>query len=139
MNRMSKHYGFTLIELMMVIAVIGILAAVAVPQYGRYTERAKFSEIVIKTASFKTAVSLCAQEENGLDNCTPGKSSSIPADLGAEGFLASLTTKAGVILATGNDEVNGLTYQLSPSWTAQSKIEWSAGGTCRSAGYCPDN
>jgi len=137
-NSARNDSGFTLIELMIVIAVIGILAAIAVPQYGRYIERAKFTDIVSTTSSYKTAVSLCMQEDNGPDNCTPGSNVGIPPNLGANGVLQSLTTNQGVILATGTDEVGGHTYQLTPTWTAQTKVEWVASGTCRDAGYCPE-
>jgi len=135
-NRNSS--GFTMIELMIVIAIIGILATVAIPQYGRYVERAKFTDIITTTSTYKTAVSLCMQEDNGPDTCTPGDHSGIPPNLGASGVLQSLTTEAGVILATGTDEVGGHTYQLSPTWTADTKVEWVASGTCRNAGYCPE-
>ncbi len=138
-TRMTKwHSGFTLIELMIVIAIVGILAAIAVPQYGNYIYRAKFSEIITKTFTYKTAVSLCAQEDNGLDNCSPGGHPAIPADLGREGVLESLVTNQGVILATGTDEVNGHTFQLNPVWTTESRIEWSSSGSCRNENLCPD-
>lgn len=54
--------GFTLIELMIVVAIIGILAAVAIPSYSNYTNKAKFSEVVLATSGMKTAIEVCAQE-----------------------------------------------------------------------------
>ena len=134
----ESERGFTLIELMIVIAIIGVLAAVAVPQYGRYTQRAKFAEIVSLTSSFKTAVTLCAQEESGLNSCSPGIYPGIPADLGTEGVVDSITTLAGVITATGTAEVEGYTYILTPQWQLGQNILWTSSGTCITAGYCPD-
>lgn len=59
-SKMQK--GFTLIELMIVVAIIGILAAVAIPSYSNYTNKAKFSEVVLSTSGMKTAIEVCAQE-----------------------------------------------------------------------------
>ncbi len=61
--------GFTLIELMIVIAIIGILAAIAVPQYAQYTRRAEFSEIKMAVSPIKTAVDVCYQRNNGHSDC----------------------------------------------------------------------
>ena len=57
----STQRGFTLIELMIVVAIVGILAAVALPAYKDYTTRAKVSELIVAAASFKTTIAEVAR------------------------------------------------------------------------------
>ena len=140
--RYENSKGFTLIELMIVIAIVGILVTAALPQYADYTRKAKFSEIVAKTASAKLTVSLCAQIENSLTSCNgtglatdnPGIQKDITTPLG---YLTSLTTSQGVITAIGNNEVSGKTYILRPTITALG-LSWATdpASTCLAAGYC---
>ena len=123
--------GFTLIELMIVVAIIGILAAVAIPAYSNYTKKAKFTEVTQATQAHKAAIEVCASDLGALTNCTAG-SNGIPANVGALGkYVTSVVTNAnGVILATGNALVDGLTYQLTPTYSSTTGVSWTVGGSC---------
>lgn len=134
----SKSQGFTLIELMITIGIIGILAAIAVPSYQNYTRRAYFSEVIQDTAPFKTGVAECYQNNGALAGCNGG-SNHIPADIAAAtGAVATLTTANGVITVTPVAQ-NGITaantYILTPTVT-NNIITWAVSGGCVAAGYC---
>ena len=92
MNNVNQS-GFTLIELMIVIAIIGILAAVALPAYQNYTDKAKYSEVVQSTSALKTAIEVCAQVEGDLQDCEHNEGG-VPAAGGAYGNVTSTTWAA---------------------------------------------
>lgn len=136
----KTQQGFTLIELMIVVAIIGILAAVAVPAYQNYTLRARFTEVVNATAAVKTGIEICVQD----GNCFNGAGAPvnvdwlafglIPAQPVATNILASVNiTNAGVITAaaTNNQGLASEDYTLTPAVDAQGKVTWTVGGSCR--------
>ena len=124
--------GFTLIELMIVVAIIGILAAVAIPQYQDYTVKAKVGNAMTSLGSLRTAVALCAQEAGGVltscDTTSGTLATSIPV-FTATKELASASVTDGVITATFatgiSTGVDSLSFTQTPSSTTdQTAISW---------------
>ena len=133
----STETGFTLIELMIVIAIIGILAAVAVPQYGAYTKRAKYTEINTKVNSTKISVEICIQQLNDIADCNGGTNGVFHDQNTAIGTVASIATAAGTITAEGTAAVDNKTYILTPDYVSlHNSLVWTIEGSCIDAGFC---
>ena len=135
----SVQKGFTLIELMIVVAIIGILAAIAIPQYQDYTIRSKLTEALNLAAPAKLAVAE-----------TYASNGAFPADNLAAGIAATVTSK----YVTGLDRrptalspsrcrniatvVNGGTITLTPNVTDTSRVDWACSSSMADK-YLPAN
>jgi len=155
MNSVQK--GFTLIELMIVVAIIGILAAVAIPAYSDYTKKAKSTELVQGVSALKTAVEICIAEMDDLAVCD-AKLNGIPPNLpddaatGIDGsagaavagtkFTGAKSVANGVITVAATtdllgktDNTKGVIYTLTPT-IGVAGVSWVSSGSCVVDGFC---
>lgn len=142
---MNAQKGFTLIELMIVVAIIGILAAVAIPAYQDYTVRSKVSELIVAGSSVKSAISE-GYQTNGMDgvksaaqSATKGSSGTPVSkylesiDVGDDTGVITLTTTADDSLPT---DAQQKTIIMSPyaagaplAAGAEGSVEWACATT----------
>jgi type IV pilus assembly protein PilA len=128
----SMQKGFTLIELMIVVAIIGILAAVALPAYQDYTVRAKVTEIILAASGAKLAVAESAQVNGAMPT-----TASLTVATQQTAYVSGVTyayssASVGVITAqatTKEPKISGLTITLSGTLGPTGSVDWVCGGT----------
>ncbi len=142
----TRNSGFTLIELMIVIAIIGILAAIAVPQYQTYTQKARFAEVVLAAAPFKIGVEVCVVQQGlplggGISGCASG-ANGVPASATATGYVQSVASvDSGVVTATSSASLGvSTTYILQPTLSGANGsilVVWdSSTSGCKTVSLC---
>lgn len=149
--KVTTETGFTLIEMMIVIAIMGILASIALPHYNSYTSHARAAAASVELASIKQAVNECVAQTGVIAGCDAGTSGipAIAAFTTTSNVTALTAVSDGVISAiTGStDNIgNNLTYINTPTMVAGgTNIVWTNTGTvCNAArgfksgaGNCP--
>ena len=144
MNIQRKQQGFTLIELMIVIAIVGILAAIALPAYQDYTVRAKVSEALAGLAEAKTTIAEYYSANNALPSVAAAGINSNPnTDIVASIVYGSVTGVPLLVAVIQSETIPGAAadehFVLSGSTASGNRIIWTCKPTSTNAASIATN
>lgn len=128
----QPHFGFSLMELMLVIIIISILSMIAIPSYHLYTKRARYAEVIMTASLFRTAVTLAFQQGVSKTELSNG-SFGIPLSPTPTPNLDQILVQNGIITARGSKLTNYATYILTPN---DDGSIWTISGSCLQDGLC---
>lgn len=139
----GKLKGFTLIEVLITVTIIGLLASIAIPYYTLYLNRAKFSEVILATSIYKNSIEVVftTRNKNNLNGFDGGKLG-IPENNSPQivphKYISKATVTNGVIYIESTITLNGIntTYILTPIIKSDNTLAWNTSGNCIDAGLC---
>lgn len=150
----KPYLGFTLLEMLIVIAIIGILATLAIPTYQSYLNKTKFTEIILAIAPYKTAIASCALQEGMITNCVNsadgtgqyGIPPAIQNSSNIHSYIKSIIVNpidanhvqiAASSQHIGSDNIS-YTYMLNGEYQSNGQIIWTkdTSSSCSTHGLC---
>jgi len=131
----TSMIALMIVGLFMFVFVFGILAAIAIPAYSAYVQKAKFTETIQAAAAVRSEIESCYQRSQDLLACDGPYDTTKLVD--SSSYVDGLEVVEGTaqIIATGSADVRGMTFTLTPVITEQG-LEWEQGGSCLNSGLC---
>lgn len=134
----TTEAGFSLLEMLLVVALIGVIAAYAVPTYQSYLQNTRFMEVVQQTQAVRLSQAACMlQAGTDLSACDAYDELAVNAPAATDNTASvAITSSTGVLTGTGTSAAGSYTYILTPSFNDQNQLQYAVSGTCVEAKAC---